>query len=358
MLRRLSFALCLTSAVLTLGGAAAGDGGPARPSSASVPADLADDVRRGDRARLLGRWSDAAAAYAEALATAERAGVPEGKRAAILGELGAAEVALEKYRDGAEHLYRSLVYSEGLTSEQRRRYEDARGRAAREIAIVVVAVNPSDAELRIDDTPIPERRSAHVLFVEPGQHTLRARLDGYRDSVVRHNAPKGSEAALALTLVEQPSMPAPAARPHETAGPAAKPRAPGPSGASTASDMRTLGFVVAGLGAAAGVGMLIATVPINDAIQDGAERFNANADHSACREPTNAPPECLVQQARVRERAWLSGAGWVAIGTSAMIATVAATSYLWADAKEKERDVRVCPLVNGQHAGVVVLGQW
>ena len=278
MSRRVSPALAVLATLLALGGSAAGDGGPARPSDPST-ADAApggDAVRRGEAARRLGRWTEVAAAYAEALAATEAAGLRDDKRAAILGELGAAEVEMGKYRDGAEHLHRSLLHEEALTAGQKARFRKAERKAMAEIAILFVAVNPSDAELLIDNKPIPQRASSHILFVEPGQHTLRARHPGHEESMIRHNAPKGTEASLALRLNTVPPPP-PKPRPRERQVVIVKE----PEGEGW-TRFRAPVMVTAGGALMLGGGLLGAAIAVDDAIEDRTADLGARAGLGAC----------------------------------------------------------------------------
>lgn len=330
-------AVGLITALLTLGVAAAADGGSVRSPSAPTPdaAALADHVRRGDRARLLGRWADAAAAYAEALATAERAGLPAEKRVAILGELGAAEVSLEKYRDGAEHLHRSLLNEGALTTEQKDRYRKASERATREIAVLVVAVSPADAELVIDDTPIPERTSGHVLFVEPGQHTLRARLAGYVDGEIRHNAPKGTEASLALRLVKVPPPPRPTPR-------AARVEVVSEPGADGWQRFRVPVLITAGGALLLGGGLYAGAVAVDDALDRRTTELGARIGPGACNR-ASYQTECNELRARVDAREALVNVGRGALIVGAALGVVGIGSFAFGSEKDGRARVGLGP---------------
>lgn len=347
-MRRLPPGSCLLASLLTVaastaGIAAAGDGSVRPdPATAASPA-LADHVRRGDRARLLGRWADAASAYGDALAAAERAELPEEKRAAILGELGAAEVALERYRDGAEHLHKSLVHEKALTGEQKQRFRKAREEAIREIAILVVAVNPSDAELMLDNQPIPVRRSSHILFVEPGQHTLRARLPGFVASSVRHNAPKGTQASLALQLAQVP--PAPKAAPREARAVVVR-EPPVDLGAR----FRVPVLITAGGAALLGGGLLGAAIAVDDAVEDRTADLGARAGLGACHAwAYEAPCERLGTLVDTRDA--LARVGWGAMFVGAGLGAVGLGSLLLGPGEKERVRMAVVP------GGVVVRGE-
>lgn len=286
----------------------------------------ADPVHEGDQARLRGRWADAAAAYAEALAESERSGLPEEKRAAILGELGASEVALGRYRDGAEHLHRALAHTESLTSAQQARYRAARRKAAAEVATLVIGVDPSDAELLLDGRPIAERRSSHVLFVEPGQHTLRARLPGFTDAQIRHDAQKGSRSVVALRLVEiprrAPTLPA--------SKPAAPDRRPAPAAAPVGDAARFYGpvLITAGASALLGGGLVIGALAVDGGVEDRAAALAGRAGSGACVGGANRGA-CASLRRSVEARDFLAGAGGGAVVVGLGLGVVGACAYLW-----------------------------
>jgi len=326
----------------------------APPVSASDPS-IADHVRRGDKARIAGRWREAAAAYAEALAAAERAGLPEKERAVIVGELGAAEVALRKYREGAEHLHRSLAHEQTFSAEQQDRHSRAREKAAAEVGTLIVAVSPPDAEISLDRTEIPERRSSHVFFVEPGEHTIRAWRKGYGDATFTQDVIKGSRLRVSLRVHRQ------AAPCMEPAGkPAPRASAPCPAPVNDwVPTFRTAAFITAGAGAAVGAGLLIATVPVNNAMLDHVDTFGKRAGNRACVDPSPRNlEECEAQAARATARAVLTGTGWTMVGVSTMIATVAASSYFWEVSKGDAAPVRVTAITTGGYTGAAVVGVW
>ncbi|WP_438033955.1 hypothetical protein [Sorangium sp. So ce204] len=82
-----------------------------------------DHVRRAQRARDGGRWTEAHAAYDAALQATDPASNTEKERAEIAGELGLCELELRKYRDAAEHLAWSLEQRNVLPLELQLRFE-------------------------------------------------------------------------------------------------------------------------------------------------------------------------------------------------------------------------------------------
>lgn len=304
----------------------------------------ADAASQGDQARLRGRWAEAVAAYAEALAESERSGLPEEKRAAILGELGASEVALGRYRDGAEHLHRALAHRESLTREQEARYRAARRKAAAEVATLVIGVDPSDAELLLDGRPIAGRRSSHVLFVEPGQHTLRARLPGFTDAEIRHDAQKGSRSVVALRLVELPRRAAPA-QPPSAPGPAAPRRRPAPAAVpegEAAARFYAPVLISAGASALLGGGLLLGAVAVDDGIEDRASALAGRAGSGACAGGAHERA-CASLRHSVEARDFLAGAGGGAVVVGLGLSVVGGCAYLWGFGAERRVRVGAAP---------------
>jgi len=360
MILRLGFRLCVLASVCTVGLRASGDQGSAPPASAapSDAAGVAALVRRGDQARLAGRWSEAVAAYADALAGADSVGLPQEKRAPILGELGLSELALGKHREAAEHIYLSLKHRGALTRDQRWRYEQGQKKAEREIGMLVIAVDPPDAEVLIDAKPITARKSIHVVFVEPGKHTVRARLDGYVDEVVTLDAPKGSWPSLSLQLEQKPS-------PRKAAETA--PRAPAPALApppsNTAAKLRTVGFITAGGGTALAVSFTISGVVLDDQIEKRSSALSKRAapgrgeEYSVCLGPAQKPA-CDSLLALIDSRDALdSAAAWSFIA-SGVIGAAAFSSFWWAPGEHRPAEIRLTPVATGQQAGAILTGVW
>ena len=121
-------------------------------------ADVMSHVSRGRAARDAGRLSEAVAAFNAALATAAPTGATEALHAEILGELGLAELGLERYRDAAEHMARSLVLGASLPDfPLRRRLEAGQRTAEKHVLRLYLGVNPPDAEVILDTTKLIKR---------------------------------------------------------------------------------------------------------------------------------------------------------------------------------------------------------
>lgn len=356
---RLRLVICFAGSLCSLAPRASADLNPdPAPPVPDAPASAAPDavavashVRRGDKARRASRWYEAIAAYVEALTTAERAGLPPEKIAPILGELGVCELALRKHADAAEHLYRSLEHEEALTGEQKTRYRQAQQRAEREVATVYLGVVPADAQVRVDGRPIGAA-AAHVIFLEPGEHTVRARLEGYVDATLELKEAAGARVDYAMSLAREAPPPRIVAAPRPPA-PAAPPRSSIPA-------FRTAAFVAAGLGAAAGIGFTIAGSVVDDRIEDLSAALGERVAPGANNACSGAlfPKDCAGLQAMINARSGLDTAAQVSFAAGAAFSVLAVSTYLFRRGERGSAPLQVVPVATGQHAGLTVHARW
>lgn len=329
---------------------------------ANAPTSSVDHVRAGDRARLAGRWPDAAAAYRAALAAAETAGLPEEKHAPILGELGSCEEALGPHRDAAEHLDKALEHLSAISREQRWRFEQAQKKAESQVGILHISVDPPDAEVLVDGKSLGASQPSYQVFVEPGRHTIRARLAGHADAVSATDAPKGRSSGVWLRLSKAPAAGSQAAaKPGprvETASSAGAP-APVASAGSTARTWRTVGIVTTASLAVLGTGCVIGDAVLDDQVEERASKIRERGSPWACRD--NAYKEdCEALHSIVRTRDVLNPlAVWSLIGAG-VVGGVTLTSLWWAPAERPKgrAQIRVLPSAGMRQAGAVVTTTW
>ncbi|WP_437939233.1 hypothetical protein [Sorangium sp. So ce341] len=194
----LSVVLSLGIAISFTKSASADDIHPkARPSDGST---VKDHVRRGQRARDAGLWTEAHAAYKAAFEAADPETSTEGERAELAGQLGLCELALHKYRDAAEHLARSLERREALPAALQRRFEQGQREAAKHVAKLVLGLDPPDAEVFIDGQRIGRTARTYTLFFEPGKHMVRGRAPGREDALHSFLAVAGAEHEITMQL--------------------------------------------------------------------------------------------------------------------------------------------------------------
>ncbi|WP_437765215.1 hypothetical protein WMF27_31150 [Sorangium sp. So ce281] len=317
-----------------------------------------DHVRRAQIARDAGRWTQAHAAYNAALDATDPASNTEKERAEIAGELGLCELELRKYRDAAEHLAWSLEQRNVLPLELQLRFEAGQRKAAPHVATLYLSVDPPDAEVLIDGKPISAPARTYRLFLDPGQHMVRARLAGHEEAFASFDAQAGKSTTLSLQV---PRAAAPGAPSKETsmrssALPVQASSSVEPS--STASKLRIAGAVVAGATMAAGGGLLIWSAYTEDELHDRATALRgADGDASRCARP-NAPRACSELRDLQGKRDLLKKAGWVTLASGGAIGVLTLASLLVGQASPPSDGVRVVPTVSGQHAGLIIIGAW
>lgn len=331
----------------------------APPTSKELPPAVAEPLERADRARDDRRCGEAAAAYKEALSAAEQASLPGEDIERILGELGLCELRMKKCAEAGAHLEMAISVGTGdrtKLTEQRKRYLDGYDRAMEACGHVQILITPEDAAIKVDGQPFAWSRYSRLrtIWLEPGEHTIRASHDGYVDFFQEIEINMGSSMMIKQELIRRPPSPAAEVR-------AAKPRRQSVTTPAAAGDratsIRPVAFITAGVGLAVGTGLLlIATFPLDNAIEERMETFGQRYGYSACRRPAHAP-ECEAQFATVRARDTLTGLGWATVGVSGAIGVMAAASYLW-NGSEERAPVRVAPVVTGSLAGAAVLGTW
>ncbi|WP_438043390.1 hypothetical protein [Sorangium sp. So ce128] len=339
---------------------------------------MKDLVRRGQRARDAGRWTEAYAAYKAAFEAADPASSTGLERAEIAGELGLCELALNRHRDAAEHLAWSLSQLEALPLPLQRRFEVGRRKAEWNVTVLRLNVDPPDAEVLVDGKPIGRSARTYVLFLEPGEHMVWARAPGCENALHIVGAVAGAKHEIVMHL-PRTSASASAGDAEEGApvSPNEAPRAPSaPAAARTGSPAHGLpspwaswpgtarigGIAVTTATAAAGAVFLLRAHVVHGDLREGdaARRARGWTSHT-CRE-ASAPAACAGIHDQVNERALFATLGKVSLVTSAVFGVATAASFFTEiavfDAGPKAAGVRVVPTATSERAGVLLEGAW
>lgn len=313
-------------------------------------AQLPELLRRADQARRAGRWSEAAQAYRAAL---ELAPTP-----VLLGELGAAEEALGQHRDAAEHLYAALRKREELSADQARRFAEAQRRAERRVGVLAISANPPEALVLVDGRPIGSGRVAHLVFVEPGPHTVRAVRAGHADVEVSFEIAAGASRPVPLYLRKLPAT-APPTRPsipRVTKAPSE------PAGVPT--------LTIVGLGVAGGVALVSGGLLVASEIVRGDARETADSlGRSACYGANASRSECEELHGIKGTHDAVFSAGVIGLAASLGTAAAALSSIWWAPRRASRGEeptprrpaadaVRVRPAVGAGWGAILVVGRW
>ena len=317
--------------------------------------DLADHVRRGDQARWSKRWAEAAAAYQDALKVADQADLPAEKRAPILGELALCELAQGKHRDAAEHLELAFKHRSAFNPDQQRRFLEGQKKAEREVALLFIGVEPPDAEVLVDGKPLAERKGSHLVFVEPGTHTVRARLTQYEDGYAEVETPKGSWPGVALRLTKLPD--APAERPSVKAPP--PPRAEAVASSSdTAATYRNIGLIGASGGALLGIGLAAYGVALDEQVEDRSSALARRGGGLSVCGGAAFKDECAELRGLITARDVSNNLALGTLIVSGVLGAVSLSSFWWAPSDRRRASVEVAPTVTGKQAGAVLRGVW
>ncbi|WP_437674388.1 PEGA domain-containing protein [Sorangium sp. So ce131] len=365
--RRRSVPLALSAALALSSLAASAEPGasgrvrapaPAAPTTSAADAGARDAIRRGDEARRAARWGEAALAYRAALE--ERRGPPlsPATRAEVAGELGLCELALGAHRDAAEHLRFSLDHRSALPVEQQRRFEAGQAQAEREVGALFLAVSPRDAEVLLDGRSLGAPRPVHVVFVEPGPHTVRARLAGYADAVAGIEAVRGASSSVTLALAASTPVPAPSARVNALQlhpGPA-QPADPGDG----ADVLRRIALGTAAAGAVLGAGFWVAAEVLDGVVDERAAEVRERGGRGACN-GAGFSGACRHQEALIARRDGVGAAAVAVLVASGALGALSVSSYWWAPAAPPRATAGFTPMTagaTGLSPGVTLQAVW
>ena len=332
-------------------------------------ATVEDHVRRGRRARDARQWSVAYAAYKAAFEAADPASSTERERAEIAGELGLCELALRKYRDAAEHLAFGLEQRTALPLALQLRFEKGEREATPHVARLILTVDPPDAEVLLDGKRVGRVARTYLLFLEPGQHMVRARAPGREDGFQSFGAVAGTEHNIRMPLPRVAVSRAPEGAPASPKAtqktgispPTVRARAPSPW-ASWPGALRITGIgLTLATGSLGGGFMVRARTADGDLDERNAKLDAVGVSQGVCRE-TPKPSACAELTSLQRERDLFAGLGTAMVVTSGVVgaATLASffTDFSFLQAEPTKARLALVPTVAPAQAGLVAYGAW
>lgn len=353
-LRRMGPCLLISAGFLWTGPVPAEE--PPRAAAGRADVRAGAHMQRGRAARDAGKCKEAEAAFRAALVAGGPAPLTPAMRAEIIGEIGLCELRQDKFRDGAQHIEESLSLGRGsLSAPLQRRLEEGQRSAERHIARVYLSVVPSDAEVLIDGKVIPQRQAAHELFLDPGPHTLRARMDDYDDSEVSFQVAAGDAPPLRVVLARARSR---------TAPPVVRPRpapwdraAPVKREHASDSAWRTAGIVASAATAAIGIAALIGEEVVNDTVKEKSTAIKERSGPLACR-GADRVERCDQLADAEHGRVALSWIGVSSLVASGVIAGLTVRSFLSSpEPPTRKTGIQIVP-VAGPTSGVLVHGSF
>ncbi|WP_437278172.1 PEGA domain-containing protein [Sorangium sp. So ce375] len=359
-LRSVLLRCCLLGALIS----ATGPSRAAPPPGGAQPAAAA--LRQKARiAFLTRRWADAEAGFEAALAAPDASGMTEVQQAEILGYLGLSELEQGKHREAADHLAESLDHDAVLKEPLLRRFTSGFNKALEHVGRIYVTAAPPDAEILLDGEPRGSGTTVLELFVDPGVHTLQARLSGYEELSQRVEVAGGATVGAALTLSRvappPPRAPEPSAKKSAPVGPAAAP-APGPW-ASWPGALRIAGIAVTTAAVSSGAVFMLRASALDGDIReriDGLSRDPAWTSDACSKAPQ---PSACPELHRLRVQRDTSGAlGTALVVTGAVVGAATAASLFVGSSSPRSEPARtalqVLPVTTAHQIGVVALGAW
>lgn len=320
------------------------------------PADL---LRTGAAAASARRWGDCIDALTAA-ATLEDS-------AKTWGDLGLCEEQAGRSAAAYMHLRRAM---EGAPAQPDRepwtRYLAARARVIERVALVVVTTFPPNARVVLDGRPLGAA-DGRAFAVEPGTHTITARLDGYSESIESRTVRAGDTPRIHLHLEPVPLAATPApANTRATDLPASPPdpgmlspaRPPVPArpplsrlflpGPSPRGVLVGSFYVAAAATLASGGAWL--------GLEVDRAALRGQVDRTACSPfAPSRPATCDALQDRVRQR---DAAADATLGTGIATALLGTAAGVAIGLTHGDDTPTIAPSVSANGAGIVIGGAW
>ncbi|WP_437681649.1 hypothetical protein [Sorangium sp. So ce131] len=276
---------------------------------------------------------------------------------------------LRRYRDAAEHLAWSLEQREALPVALQLRFEDGLRKATAQVATLLLATDPPDAEVLVDGKSVGRTARTHKLFFEAGQHMVRARAAGREESLQMFTAMPGQEHEMLMQLPRSSgsTKDAAAAAPkgaHKALSSTLAVRSQAPS--PWASWPGTLRI--------AGIAVTTATVSVGSLLMVRASRLDGDLSElrdGLNRDPTTSSSMCwqapqrsaCAELLRLRDERNLSGvAGTALVIAGGVIGAATAASFFtdfsFLGHTPAQERIHVSPVATGHGMGVNIGGLW
>lgn len=313
-------------------------------------ARFADLVRQGTLAAKNKRWDACVTPLSEA---AKEKPLP----AQALGALGLCEEQTSRFALAYRHLWHALESAPAdKRTEPWRQYQAGIVRLRERVVLLVLTVDPSDAAVLIDGVPVG-KGDGQTIAVEPGVHTVAAKLAGYEDKVVKTEDNRaGAVPNIQLTLKPIRLDPAVSAPPPPKAPPVADPSlsrwltpAWSPRGVLVA--LAYAGMAATIVSGATAIGLEVHRASLQAALDQ------KGYQPTTCRYglAPSTPEECADIRARYNDRDTSSN---VFLGTAITVAALsgAAGVAMYLDHRASRPSVAVTAGAAG--GGIVFAGKW
>jgi len=292
------------------------------------------------------------------------------------GDLGLCEEQAGRFAAAYMHLRRAMEKAPAQPSKEPwTRYLAARARVIERVALLVVTTYPPNARVVLDGRPLGVA-DGRAFAVEPGTHTIAARLEGYSDEVTTRTMRARDTPSVHLHLAPEP---APASAAPGSTGPAAAamtgagspsttavelPRTPlqapalSPSGAPLARsftpDSSPRGLLVGATYVTAATALVSAGTWIGLEVDRASLR--GQVDRTACSPTSRSRPaacDAILERGRQRDMA-----ADVALATGIAAVVLGVASGVAIGLERDDRGPSIAPAVSAHGGGVVLGGVW
>ncbi|WP_437600636.1 PEGA domain-containing protein [Sorangium sp. So ce590] len=290
--------------------------------------------------------------------------------------LGNTKYQLKKHKEAAQYLSFALRHWPLLkvVAKLKPTAEKRLAESRAQVGALVVTAGVAGAEVTVDGKAVGKAPLEGEVFVEPGEHRVEVRLEGYGPASKTVKVAKGGTAVAALALpplksegqetapvanaAEGGSAPGAAAGAPVAEMPPAVPAYPGPE-----PQKRSWVPVIA-LGAASAVGL---AVGVTTTVLSRNARGTANAQQEVIRQASGRciePPSHVIENCRELEREAKRAESFgtvsvVSYAASGALAIAAVTYALWPQRRASaDHGLRVLPQVHAGGGGIFVVGAW
>lgn len=263
--------------------------------------------------------------------------------------LGRAALKTARYAEAAERLTFFLRHTkDDVAGQDRALIQQLLAEARQRVVTLLVRVNRPGAEVLVDDQVVGQAPLEQEIFVDPGAHTVSARLGAERAEAVEVNLQAGASRQIGLMFGGEEST-------VEEEPPAEAPKK------SASLDLfgdpdptwLAIGGVATGVGLVSGI---VFTVMSNNK----ANAVQAVGGWEACYDPIAAPQiDCVAVDGDRKDSALFGNiAFWSLLGAGVAGVGTLAYAFLAPERSAKDTGIRVLPAAAAGGGGVAVTGRW
>jgi hypothetical protein len=309
----------------------------AQPQSAADAAQRARELfRKAAKEYKAGQVNEA---YRDYLAAWQTQQSPD-----AAGNLATIELELGYLRDAAEHAsYAIAHFPPSGSKDQRAALVTVLTEAKKQIGALTIQVSVPGAAVSIDGRPIGRAPLDGEVYIEPGDHTIRAEAPDYDPAEQKIHVDKGSASPVALVLP-----------------PRSKTSTPTPAASNWPRPVAVAGFITAGVGLGVGTALaILAKIKASDAGTASQSIEGAtHGDPGACL-PGHAGSQTLcasLLSAQQSRDTFANAALWTFVGAAAVAAGTVIYTFVVprVGAPPPASGTAIVPVVTPQGGAIVV----